>query len=62
MSVEPHVYEKQHFAASRRGKNRIVEHGSTVVLFNLLLTKVNSFVFFENQGEKFSFFSLEKPV
>jgi hypothetical protein len=64
MSAEPHVYEKQHFAASRREKSRTVEHApvepcSTVALFTL----VNFFFFFyEKHGEKFSFFFLEKPV
>jgi len=59
------------FAASRWEKSRTVEHGytvehgstvepcSTVALFIL----VNSFFFFyEKHDEKFSFFSLEKPV
>jgi hypothetical protein len=53
MSAEPHVYEKQHFVASRRGKSKtVVEPCSTV--------HVNSFFFFfEKQGEKFSFFFLK---
>ena len=63
MSAEPHVYEKQHFAASRREKSRTVEHAtvepcSTVALFTL----VNSFFFFfyEKHDEKFSFFFSRK--
>ena len=52
MSAEPHVYEKQHFAASRREKCRIVEHGSTVepcstvALFTLVNSAVLFFFFF----------------
>jgi hypothetical protein len=59
MSAESHVYEKQHSAASRRGKSRTVEHGSTVEPCSTvaLFTLVNSFFFFnEKHGEKFSFF------
>ena len=64
MSAEPHVYEKQHFAASRREKCRIVEHGSTVEPCSTvaLFTLVNSFFFNEKHGKKFSFFFLKKPV
>jgi len=62
--MKPEFHEKQHFAASRREKSRIVEHGSTVEPCSTvaLFTLVNSVVFFEKHGRKFSFFFLEKPV
>jgi hypothetical protein len=44
------------FAASRREKSRTVEPCSTIKLFTQI------FFFYEKHGEKFSFFSLEKPV
>ena len=63
MSAEPHVYEKLHFAASRREKSRTVEHGSTVEPYSTvaLFTLVNNFFFFnEKHGKKFSFFFSRK--
>ena len=55
MSAEPHVYEKQHFVASRRGKSKtVVEPCSTV--------HVNNFFFFLKNRVKSLVFFLEKPV
>jgi len=65
MSAEPHVYEKQHFAASRREKSRTVEHGSTVEPYSTvaLFTLVNSFFFLmKNMAKSLVFFFLEKPM
>jgi len=66
MSAEPHVYKKQHFAASRKEKSRTVEHGSTVEPGSTvaLFTLVNSFFFFfmKKMMKSLVFFSLEKPV
>jgi len=64
--MKPEFHEKQHFAASRREKSRIVEHGSTVepcstvALFTLVF--FNPLFTVEKHGRKFSFFFLEKPV
>jgi hypothetical protein len=61
--MKPEFHEKQHFAASRREKSRIVEPCSTVALFTLVNSVVFYFLFFfEKHGRKFSFFFLEKPV
>jgi len=64
MSAEPHVYEKQHFAASRREKSRTVEHGSTVEPCSTvaLFTLVNSFFFLMKNMVKSLVFFLKKTV
>jgi hypothetical protein len=58
--MKPEFHEKQHFAASRREKSRIVEHGSTVEPCSTvaLFTLVNSvFFFLKNMAESLVFFS-----
>jgi len=68
MSAEPHVYKKQHFAASRREKSRTVEHGYTVEHGSWLhcctvhFSEQFFFFFMKNMTKSLVFFSLEKPV